>query len=218
GLESCRIQEGEQTKFSLYDKDGEQICPCKFVQNYSTPYMIRYFSESIFCSSDNKIDADIANLSIHTEGICEKLSNGARFDDFDDFNLPSKEESQQTPDSKEKLDRDQPTNSDAELQTSIHHLNILHQYQILRQAQTPPGDTPADDSLLQQSTDVTSPSCIQQQPTQEAQVPNLTSSSEPSSTTTNPIVSVESFFEDKQSWPLPHHSFEQSPCHAIIDS
>ena len=50
------------------------------------------------------------------------------------------------------------------------------------------------------------------------QIPNQLDNPYEKGVTFNPVVSVENFFSDEQSLPLPPHSLEQSPCSPIIGS
>jgi hypothetical protein len=58
-----RICGGVQRKFGLYNKHGERVCVCKFIKDYNTPTMIRYFSKAIFSNSYKKTPGDIKCLS-----------------------------------------------------------------------------------------------------------------------------------------------------------
>jgi DNA polymerase elongation subunit (family B) len=95
-LLKCRIQLGEQRRFELYDKHGERVCICRFVKDYHTHNLIRYFSRPIFYNSSNRIFGDIVRLTTTTSGICEKLSNEDRFDNLDIFGQTREKESEHT--------------------------------------------------------------------------------------------------------------------------
>jgi hypothetical protein len=69
--------------FALFDKDGEQICPCKFIYEYQKRLdLTRYFSKPIFYNSDEKIFGDITKLSIVVEKEYKKLSSEVKFDNL----------------------------------------------------------------------------------------------------------------------------------------
>lgn len=73
------IQLGEKRRFGLYNKHGEQICICKFLEGYHTSDMNRYFSRPIFYNSPIKVVGDIEGLTTTDGEICKKLRNGYRF-------------------------------------------------------------------------------------------------------------------------------------------
>jgi DNA polymerase family B len=69
--------------FTLFDKDGEQICPCKFIDDYQKRSdLTRYFSKPIFYNSDEKVFGDITKLSTVVEKECKKLSSENKLDNL----------------------------------------------------------------------------------------------------------------------------------------
>jgi hypothetical protein len=87
-LLECRVN---ISNFGLYNKQGGQVCICKFIKEYDKEYdkeypessgLIRYFSEPIFYNSRSKIFGSMRILSTSGVNECKKLSNPGVFDNL----------------------------------------------------------------------------------------------------------------------------------------
>jgi hypothetical protein len=83
------------TEISFFDKDGEKLCPCKFIENYQKRSDLNsVFSRPIFYSSNKKIFGDITYLSTITEASCKQLPNWGH--NFALFTFSKSEDSKET--------------------------------------------------------------------------------------------------------------------------
>ncbi len=73
-------------RFGLYNKNGEQVCVCRFIKEYfseKASNLNRYFSRPDSDTLYSKVFGDIIPITTTVEEGCKKLSNEVRFDNLD---------------------------------------------------------------------------------------------------------------------------------------